>query len=236
MYLFGTVFTLIVTQRVLQLSKRLSTYSIRASRFGLRMRSSLYQVILWSNNMIVLPAEPLCDGRQCYCECEAICIRIYLLKPFTISAGSTINFTFYGSAQCTGSSIGSEAATNGNCGSAGGQYRSKTTAATASSFSSTSTSPSLKACFAGTETVTLESGGVKPISEVRAGDRVLAADASRRTLFSEVVFVPHGSNADKTVFTHITTTQGRDIKMTHTHILPAGACNSPSLMPDVYAS
>ena len=77
---------------------------------------------------------------------------------------------------------------------------------------------------------------MKPISEVRAGDRVLAADASRRTLFSEVVFVPHGSNADKTVFTHITTTQGRDIKMTHSHILPAGACNSPSLLPDVYAS
>jgi Hint module len=71
---------------------------------------------------------------------------------------------------------------------------------------------------------------------VRAGDRVLAADASRQTIFSEVVFVPHGSNADKTVFTHITTTQGRDIKMTGSHILPAGACGSTSPLPDVYAS
>jgi Hint module len=77
---------------------------------------------------------------------------------------------------------------------------------------------------------------MKPISEVRAGDRVLAADASRQTVFSEVVFVPHASNADKTVFRHITTTHGRDIKMTHSHILPAGDCGSTSPLPDVYAS
>jgi hypothetical protein len=104
------------------------------------------------------------------------------------------------------------------------------------STSSGSSSSSLKSCFAGSETVTLESGETKPISEVRTGDRVLAADASRKTIFSEVVFVPHGSNADETVFTHITTTKGRDIKMTHNHILPAGACGSTSPPPDVYAS
>jgi predicted extracellular nuclease len=77
---------------------------------------------------------------------------------------------------------------------------------------------------------------MKVISEVRAGDRVLAADASRQTLFSEVVFVPHTWNADKAIFTHITTTQGRDIKMTHSHILPAGACESTTPLPDIYAS
>jgi hypothetical protein len=71
---------------------------------------------------------------------------------------------------------------------------------------------------------------------VRAGDRVLAADSSRRTLFSDVVFVPHGANTDKALFTHIATTQGRDIKMTRSHILPAGACTSASPLPDVYAS
>jgi Hint module len=119
----------------------------------------------------------------------------------------------------------------------GKKYRSKTTAATAQkSASSGSSSSTLKACFGGSETVTLESGETKPISEVRAGDRVLAADASRQTVFSEVVFVPHGSNADKTVFTHITTTEGRDIKMTHSHILPAGSCKLTTLLPDVYAS
>jgi Hint module len=68
------------------------------------------------------------------------------------------------------------------------------------------------------------------------GDRVLAADSARRTIFSDVVFVPHGSNTEKTVFTHITTTQGRDIKMTDSHILPAGACKSTLPLPNVYAS
>jgi Hint module len=77
---------------------------------------------------------------------------------------------------------------------------------------------------------------MKVISEVRAGDRVLAADASRQTLFSEVVFVPHMWNSDEAIFTHITTTQGRDIKMTHSHILPAGACESTMPLPDIYAS
>jgi Hint module len=102
--------------------------------------------------------------------------------------------------------------------------------------SSITSSMKKKNCFAGSESVTLQSGEMKPISEVRAGDKVLAADASRQTVFSEVVFVPHASNADKTVFTHITTTQGRDIKMTHSHILPAGACGSTSPLPDVYSS
>jgi Hint module len=154
----------------------------------------------------------------------------------TFFKGSTINYNRYSSAQCTGTPLSTSAGSNGVCSSIGGKYRSKATAATAQKFSATSATSALKACFAGSETVTLESGGVKPISEVRAGDRVLAADASRRTMFSEVVYVPHASNADKTVFTHITTTQGRDIKMTHSHILPAGACGSTSLLPDVYAS
>jgi Hint module len=101
---------------------------------------------------------------------------------------------------------------------------------------SSSDSSETNSCFTGSETVILESRETRPISEVRAGDRVLAADASRRTLFSEVVFVSHGLNADKTVFTHITTAQGRDIKMTHSHILPAGICGSTSPLLDIYAS
>jgi Hint module len=102
--------------------------------------------------------------------------------------------------------------------------------------SPTSSSTSLKACFAGSETVSLESGEIKLISEVRAGDRVLAADASRQIVFSAVVFVPHTANMDSALFTHITTTQGKDIKMTQSHIIPAGSCGSLSPLPDVYAS
>jgi Hint module len=157
------------------------------------------------------------------------------MKPDTFSAGSTISFTFYSNAKCTGDALVSTAGSNEQCGSVEGKYRTKTSAATAEKFNSGGFS-FLKSCFSGSETVTLESGEMKPISEVRAGDRVLAADASRQTVFSEVVFVPHEANADKTVYTHITTNQGRDIKMTHSHILPAGACKSTSPLPAVYAS
>jgi hypothetical protein len=45
----------------------------------------------------------------------------------------------------------------------------------------------------------------------------------------QVVFIPHGANKEKIIFTHITTHSGRDIKMTQNHILPAGTCSlSPS--------
>ena len=43
-----------------------------------------------------------------------------------------------------------------------------------------------QSCFAGTETVQLESGDIKVIADVRVGDRVLAASATGMTSFSEV--------------------------------------------------
>ena len=91
-------------------------------------------------------------------------------------------------------------------------------------------------CFAGSETVRLESGEDRQISQIMAGDRVLAADASGRISFSEVVFVPHSANKVTAVFIHITTTSGRDIKMTKSHVLPAGACGSSAPLPLQYAS
>ena len=93
-----------------------------------------------------------------------------------------------------------------------------------------------KACFAGTETVLLESGESRSISLIAVGDRVLAADAGRRLLFSEVIFVPHRANKEHAIFTHITTALGRDLKLTDSHILPAGDCDSSSPFPHVYAS
>jgi hypothetical protein len=82
-----------------------------------------------------------------------------------------------------------------------------------------SSSSSSKSCFAGSETVTMESGEVKAISEVARGDRVLAADANGNTKFSTVVAVPHAANNDAAVFTHITAASGADIKMTEDHLL-----------------
>ena len=91
-----------------------------------------------------------------------------------------------------------------------------------------SSSSDKKDCFAGSETVRLESGEDRHISLITPGDRVLAADAAGKISFSEVVFVPHKANRDTAMFVHITTASGRDIKMTKSHVLPAGACGSSS--------
>ena len=106
----------------------------------------------------------------------------------------------------------------------------------ASSSSNVLKSSGLKACFAGSETLHLESGEVKSISDIRVGDRVLAADAAGQTSFSDVVFVPHRANGDDALFTHITTTSGRDIKMTPSHIVLAGPCHLTGPLPLLYAS
>jgi Hint module len=49
-----------------------------------------------------------------------------------------------------------------------------------------SASSSTKACFSGSETVTLESGGSKVLSEVVLGDRVLTSDVAGDLSYSEV--------------------------------------------------
>jgi Hint module len=93
-----------------------------------------------------------------------------------------------------------------------------------------------KTCFAGSETLHLESGVVRAISNVRVGDRVLSADCAGRTSYSDLVFVPHRANSDDALFTHITTASGRDIKMTPGHIILAGPCHSSAPLPLTYAS
>ena len=108
--------------------------------------------------------------------------------------------------------------------------------ATPASTTSSSSSGKEKACFAGSETLSLESGEVRAISDVRVGDRVLAADAAGRTSYSDVVYVPHRANSDDALFTHITTSSGRDIKMTPSHIILAGPCHSSASLPLTYAS
>jgi Hint module len=102
--------------------------------------------------------------------------------------------------------------------------------------SSKSSADKLNACFAGSETLRLESGELRVISNVRVGDRVLSADAAGRTSYSDVVYVPHGANSDDALFTHITTASGRDIKMSPSHIILAGPCHSSASLPLTYAS
>jgi Hint module len=89
-------------------------------------------------------------------------------------------------------------------------------------------------CFAASETVQLESGDTKFVADVRIGDRVLAADSTGKSVFSPVVYLPHGANKDIATFNQISTRNGRDVKMTMNHVIFAGACGST--LPLVYAS
>ena len=101
-----------------------------------------------------------------------------------------------------------------------------------------------RACFAGSETVLLESGDVRALSDIRIGDRILTAKGDGETLYSSVVFIPHAANKESTILTHISTLKGHDLRMTDNHILPAGVCgtslvhtsNHPLSLPLVYAS
>jgi Hint module len=46
--------------------------------------------------------------------------------------------------------------------------------------------------------------------------------------------MPHKSNKQRSLFVHISTESGRDVKVTKNHVLPSGACGS--VLPLVYAS
>lgn len=82
-------------------------------------------------------------------------------------------------------------------------------------------------CFAGSETVLLESGEYKTLHDVSEGDRIMivSMDGSVKG-YSEVLVKPHGHNSIATVFVHMTTDSGRDIKMTADHLLLAGQCGA----------
>jgi len=89
---------------------------------------------------------------------------------------------------------------------------------------------SSSSCFAGSESVQLESGATVPIADVRVGDKVLAySSAGQTTVFSDVVAVPHAPNNVQADFQHIVLASGADIKMTADHLLPSGSCSLASL-------
>jgi hypothetical protein len=157
--------------------------------------------------------------------------------------GSAITVKEYSTTDCSGAVKSTQFFTNLGCaafqtdgvGYEGYEMAIYTGASTAPTTPESATA-STKSCFAGSETVIMESGDVKTISEVQIGDRVLAADATGKTLFSDVVFLPHEKNKESATFTHISTANGRDVKMTLNHILPAGVCGFSSPLPLVYAS
>jgi hypothetical protein len=90
-------------------------------------------------------------------------------------------------------------------------------------ITSSGESSSSSTCFAGSETVTLESGVSKLIADVVVGDRVLASTAQGAFVYSDVIAVPHAKNNDRVMFNEISLANGADIRMTGEHILPVAA-------------
>jgi len=87
----------------------------------------------------------------------------------------------------------------------------------------------LPECFAGSETVQLESGEIKMLANIQIGDRVLSYSSSENTFkYSDVVFIPHDTNQFTTTFVNIETNSGKSIKMTKNHLIPSGDCNNDS--------
>ena len=102
-----------------------------------------------------------------------------------------------------------------------------------SSCDSATTCKSSSSCFAGSSEVTLENGDSKKISEVIIGDRVLSYRKGK-SVYSDVVAIPHARNSDLSEFIQITTTSGKVIKATPQHLIKAGVCDSDmSLIPAI---
>lgn len=88
---------------------------------------------------------------------------------------------------------------------------------------------SVSICFAGEETVELQSGEKKRLADVELGDFVLASDLEGNTKFSEVIALPHPKNTDTATFQKVTTETGKDIQLTASHLISASAaCDGKS--------
>ena len=76
-------------------------------------------------------------------------------------------------------------------------------------------------CFPMGELVTLDSGEMTGIENIRVGHRVLSADRSKgRLRYANVVSVPHPYNTIASEYVHIVTASGADIRLTPDHLLP----------------
>lgn len=95
------------------------------------------------------------------------------------------------------------------------------------SAGSSGTSTSSEAtCFASSETVQKESGETIFISEVRIGDRILAATSAGDLVYSSVIAVPHAKNNVLAQFVILQTANGKDLILTEDHLLLSGPCIS----------
>lgn len=80
-------------------------------------------------------------------------------------------------------------------------------------------------CFAGSETLLLESGETVTFSEVQMGDRVQVMDSTGSFKFSEISYLPHKQNEQVAKFV-LLETASRSLKASPAHLLVAGECGS----------
>lgn len=90
-------------------------------------------------------------------------------------------------------------------------------------------------CFAASETVQMEDGSIKALSEVQLGDRILTAALDGSIMGSSLVIaVPHAGDESVATFVHLTTAE-TDVKMTPSHLVLAGSCAATSPLALVQA-
>ena len=94
------------------------------------------------------------------------------------------------------------------------------------SSSSDSDSGDKDGCFAGTETLLLESGQAISIDQIQVGDRVQVSSTDGTLSFADVVFIPHDKNLQPATFITIETEAGASVKTTPSHYIMSGACGA----------
>lgn len=77
-------------------------------------------------------------------------------------------------------------------------------------------------CFPGSSTVTLQDGTQKAVKDLRAGDRVLAADDAGNPVYSDFIMFMDQDSATRRLFYVIETDSGQKIALTAAHLLFVG--------------
>lgn len=86
-------------------------------------------------------------------------------------------------------------------------------------------------CFPGSSTVTLEDGTRRAVKDLRAGDRVLAADDEGKPVYTDFIMFLDRDPSAKMLFYVIETETGQEITLTAAHLLFVGDSNSSSTTP-----
>lgn len=83
-------------------------------------------------------------------------------------------------------------------------------------------------CFAGSETLTLESGNEITMDNVSIGDRVMVANNDGTFEFADVIALPHGKNQIEASFVELSTSTS-SLKATPAHLVMAGSCDGNAM-------